>query len=413
MKTPVYPEYPALLRRRQENRAAGGVDVDALGSLHDRHAGPRHGNRNRTRSRRERKISRPAHEASMRPGRLCLARGHRHQHQQSGALLARHVPHSEDRFLLAMHLHQYRADGPLSRRRPPGSQLRARPRRGGSRAHHRHRHRAPAQEESDSEIRDALQDRGHHHLRQRRFPRRLRQGDGAFGIRQLQQAQARVGQAQKVPRHRHFLHARARRRAADRRRPAAISRRRHAGDGAERAIDRTGARNRIRPRAGGKARHRPQAHRAQARRFGVRDSGLCLGRLTLGDGGEPRHRAHRRRDAGEGQEGRRRAARSLGRRHPIWRRKFLGGRHRPQDFAVRDRRARQGDERDARHQGKGRDAADVSERRAHRRSRDRSRYRASRPRALHRRRRLRQHAQSAGGRGPGAGQPRATVSARR
>ena len=46
------------------------------------------------------------------------------------------------------------------------------------------------------------------------------------------------------------------------------------------------------------------------------------------------------------------------------------------------------------------------ERRAHRRSGDRSRYRASRPRALHRRRRLRQHAQPAGGRGPGAGQPR-------
>ena len=52
MKTPVYPEYPAVCVAAQENRAAGGVDVHALRSLHDRYAGPGHGNRNRARARR-------------------------------------------------------------------------------------------------------------------------------------------------------------------------------------------------------------------------------------------------------------------------------------------------------------------------------------------------------------------------
>ena len=41
MKTPVYPEYLALLVAAQENRPPGALDVDALGSLHDRYAGAR------------------------------------------------------------------------------------------------------------------------------------------------------------------------------------------------------------------------------------------------------------------------------------------------------------------------------------------------------------------------------------
>ena len=155
--------------------------------------------------------------------------------------------------------HQHGADGPVSRRRASGSQLRARPRGRRGRPHHRHRQRAAAQEESHPAVGDALQNRRHHHLRQRRFSRRFRKGDGVVRIRQLQQAQARVGEAQEAARHRHILHAGARRRAADRRRHAAIPRRRYAGAGAQRAIDRTGARDRVRPRARRTPRHRPQA----------------------------------------------------------------------------------------------------------------------------------------------------------
>ncbi len=48
------------------------------------------------------------------------------------------------------------------------------------------------------------------------FPAHRRQGARARRLRQFQQAQTRVGQAQEIPRHRHVLHAGARRRAADR-----------------------------------------------------------------------------------------------------------------------------------------------------------------------------------------------------
>ena len=150
--------------RGQENRPPGALDVDAFGSLHDRYAGARYLYRNGTRARREGKIPRAAHEAFVRPGRLCHAGRHRHQYQQRRALPARHVPHSEDRFLLALRVHQRGADRPLPRRRPPGGQLRARPRGGRSRARHRHRHRAIAPQEPHPALVNALQDRGHHHL---------------------------------------------------------------------------------------------------------------------------------------------------------------------------------------------------------------------------------------------------------
>ena len=84
-------------------------------------------------------------------------------------------------------------------------------------------------------------------------------------------------------------------------------------------------------------------------------------------------------------------------------RRLRGGRHRPQDLAVRHRAPRQGDGREPRHQGQGRSAADVSERLPHRRDRDRSRHRQVRHRHLHGGRRLRQRARPDRRRRPGAG----------
>ena len=77
----------------------------------------------------------------------------------------------------------------------------------------------------------------------------------------------------------------------------------------------------------------------------------------------------------KGQEGRLVAAGGIRARHPVSQRAIRSGRHRPQDFVVRDRAARQGAGREPRHQGQVRHAADVPERLPHRRSRDRSRHR--------------------------------------
>ena len=54
------------------------------------------------------------------------------------------------------------SDRPLSRRRPPGGELRARARGRGSRAHHRHRSGAAAQEKPHSAVGDAVQDADQH-----------------------------------------------------------------------------------------------------------------------------------------------------------------------------------------------------------------------------------------------------------
>ncbi len=90
------------------------------------------------------------------------------------------------------------------------------------------------------------------------FPGDVRQGARAERLQEFQQAQARGGAAQEAARHRHLLHARTRRRAADRERVIELPGRRHTGDGAQRAIDRAKPRHRVRPPAGGPSRHRPQ-----------------------------------------------------------------------------------------------------------------------------------------------------------
>ena len=108
----------------------------------------------------------------------------------------------------------------------------------------------------------------------------------------------------KLPRHRHLLHARACRRHADGTGLGRVPRRRQADPRLQRAVDRPEPRHRVWPPAGGQARHRRGYDRAPARRFRAGAVRLCLGRLALGDVRRQRHRAYRRRDAGEGQEDR-------------------------------------------------------------------------------------------------------------
>ena len=129
-----------------------------------------------------------------------------------------------------------------------------------------------------------------------------------------------VGAAQEIPRHRHLLHAGARRRAAAGRGFGQLSGRRQDDPRLQRAIDRPGPRHRVPPPARGQARHRRRQDRAPPRRHRTRPDRLRLGRLALGHVRRQRHRAYRRRDAGQGQEDRRRAAGSVRRRHPVPRR---------------------------------------------------------------------------------------------
>ena len=73
------------------------------------------GDRSRTRARREGQIPGAAHAPSVQSGRLCQPGRHRHQHQQFRALPARHVPHSEDRFLVALRISPTpRRSGPIA-----------------------------------------------------------------------------------------------------------------------------------------------------------------------------------------------------------------------------------------------------------------------------------------------------------
>ena len=126
----------------------------------------------------------------------------------------------------AMRVHQHGADRPLSRRRAAGGELRAGApgRRGGAR--HRHRSGAAAPAQSHSAQVDPLQDRGRHDLRLRRLRADPRQGAGARPLRRVQEAPPRVLQAQEAARHRRLVLSRTCGRSADRKRVAAVSRRR-------------------------------------------------------------------------------------------------------------------------------------------------------------------------------------------
>ena len=81
MKTPVYPEYLALLvAAKKTGRPVHWMSTRSEAFMTDTQARDTY-TEIRTGARREGKISRAAHETSVRPGRLCDAGRHRHQHQ--------------------------------------------------------------------------------------------------------------------------------------------------------------------------------------------------------------------------------------------------------------------------------------------------------------------------------------------
>ena len=122
-----------------------------------------------------------------------------------------------------------------------------------------------------------------------------------------------------------------------------VSRRRQADSRLQCAVDRPGPRHGVRPPAREQAWHRRRQDRAPAWRHRVGTDRLRLGRLALGHVRRQRHRAHGRRDARQGQEGRVRCCWKRPRAISSIAMAIQGGRHRPQDFAVRDRAPRQGD----------------------------------------------------------------------
>ena len=167
---------PALCRA--PHRTTGEMDRHPAGELSRRHARPRRRARRRTRTRRRRPLPRLAGAHLRRHRRLHddLCRDHHDMEHQELPV---------ERLCLPGHLLQHesgadqrRADGPLSRRRPPRSDLsdRAPDRRRSARDEHRSRGVAPA--EHDRAGRHALQDAQRADLRQRRLRCPSRQGAG-------------------------------------------------------------------------------------------------------------------------------------------------------------------------------------------------------------------------------------------
>jgi carbon-monoxide dehydrogenase large subunit len=145
MKTPFYPEYAALLvGARKIGRPVHWMSTRSEAFLTDTHA---------------RDTITEAELALDEKGKFLALRMRRHQHQQLRALRARHVPHPQGGLVGRLLFRQQDADRSLSRRGAPRSELRARARGGGSRAHHRHRQGAAAQEEPDPCLGHAAQDR--------------------------------------------------------------------------------------------------------------------------------------------------------------------------------------------------------------------------------------------------------------
>ena len=125
MKTPVYPEYPALLvAARKLGRPVHWQSTRSEAFVTDTQARD-------TVTEAELAIDEKGKFLALRvrhlmqPGRLCEHRRRRHQHQQFRALPARHVPNSEGRRFSRLLLHQHHPDRPLSRCRATGSKLRA------------------------------------------------------------------------------------------------------------------------------------------------------------------------------------------------------------------------------------------------------------------------------------------------
>ena len=244
------------------------------------------------------------------------------------------------------------------------------------------------------------------------FPGIVEQALEACRLRQFQQAQARGGAAQEISRHRHLLHAGACRRARR------WSRRRSGFPGGDKII------------LGLNVQSTGQGHatvfgRLLADKLGIdaskiehRHGDTAMGLTGFASVGSRSamcagsgHRAHRRRDAGEGQEI---AAGLLEAsegdiQYRAGHFEVVGTDRKVSLFDVA-RRAKDM-RREPRHQGQGRGAAHLPQRLPYRRSGDRSRDRAGRSRHLHGGGRLRQSARPHDRRGPGAWLDRARLGA--
>ena len=175
--------------------------------------------------------------------------------------------------------------GPYRGAGRPEGELRARPRGGRSRPRHRHRHRAVAPEKPHSALLDALQDARSPQLTtaaisRRMFAKALELADYKDFNKRKREA-ARRKKCRGIGISCMLEHA-----GALPTESASLSF--PGGDkldpGAQRAIDRAKPRHGVRPAAGRPARHRPQDHRAPAWRQFARDRRLRLGRLALGHG---------------------------------------------------------------------------------------------------------------------------------
>ena len=258
------PRHPG---RGPQARPSGALDVQSRRGLPQRQSRARCVQRCRARARRARPFPGAARAPSRQHGRLYRRGRRQHPDRQSHALPARHVRHPADRLRHALRVHHHHPDRALSRRRPAGGELHpgAGDRRG--RAGDRHRPGQAAPPQPDQARRDAVQDRGRHHHRQRRVRDGAGQGADARRLRRLQAAPARGGKARSLSRARHLLHAGACRRLPARRHRAELSRRREARARPQRAIDRAGPRHHVQSHAGAAARHRPAADRAPPRRL--------------------------------------------------------------------------------------------------------------------------------------------------
>ena len=269
----------------------------------------------------------------------------------------------------------------LSRRRPAGGQLRARPRGGRSRAHHRHRHRCDcARRTSSRNRRCPTRPRSPPPTTAATFPAIVRQGDGAVAsttnFNKRKREAARRKKLRGIGISCMLEHA-----GALPTEGALLSF--PGGDklviGAQRAIDRAKPRHRVRPPAGGTSSASTAAtieHRHGDTRAEIVGFASVGSRSAMAAGNAIVQTADVMLAKGKKVA----AALLEASEADIQYRKGnfeVVGTDRKR-LAVRDGAPRQGNEREPRHQGKGRNAAHLPERRAHRRGGDRSRQRQGR-----------------------------------
>ena len=345
LKTGPYPEYLAMLvAARKIGRPVHWMSNRAEAFLSDNHARDAYSDVELALD--ERQIPGAAHAPPPAMGAYIGAGRRQHQHHQPDARACPACTTSRRSTFRALRLHQHDADRRLPRRRPAGGELRARARGRGSRARHRHRPGQLRKRNLIKPIGDAVQDRGQHHLSTAASSPAISTRRWSWPTSTAStSASARPQARREAARHRHFLHAGARRRVPTRRHLAVVPGRRPADARHERAIDRPGPCHVFSPLLAEQLGIPRGADRAQARRSGAGDTGYASVGSRSAMTATPRHDQDRGRDARSAR------ARSPPRaREPAKATSNIATgasvcRHRPQDLAVRPSgRARQGHE---------------------------------------------------------------------